>query len=264
MKHLTVLALMLPVCVNAQINSGARISALGGAGVAIQDIWSVQKNQAGLSGSLKPMIAFNYEQRLLTEEVSAQSAMVSMPMKSNVFALGFQQYGFSAYNQQKISLGYARQLGPAISAGIGFNYNQIRIAGYGSSQILTADAGFQYAANKRLVFGAHISNPANSQLSDNASVALPMALAIGAACTFSDKVMVTTEIEKVLEFNTSLKFGIEYTLAKWVALRGGISSAPFRQYGGIGFIFQQLRFDSTISSDITTGFSPQAGLSYEF
>ena len=254
---------MLPVCVNAQINSGARISALGGAGVAIQDIWSVQKNQAGLSGSLKPMIAFNFEQRLLTEEVSAQSALISVPVKTSVVAVSFQRYGFSAYNHQKYSLGYARQFG-SLSAGIGFNYNQIKIAGYGSSQTVSADAGFQYKVNKILVFGAHVSNPANSRFSDNSSVDLPVAVAIGAACTFSDKVIISTEVEKILEFNSNLKLGIEYNLLKWVALRGGVSSSPFRQYGGIGINYHRLRFDSTVSSDITTGFSPQAGLSYEF
>jgi len=255
---------MLPVCVNAQINSGARISALGGAGVAIRDTWSVQKNQAGLSGALTPMIAFNYEKRLQNGEVTAQSAMISLPVKTTTLAVSFQQYGFSAYNHQKYSFGLSRQLGPAVSVGIGFNYNQIRIAGYGSSHIVTADAGFQYKVNKRLEFGAHISNPANSQFADNSNVAVPVSLAIGAACSFSDKVMVTTEVEKALEFNTSLKLGIEYNLVKWIALRGGISSAPFRQYGGLGINFQRLRFDSTFSSDITTGFSPQAGLSYEF
>lgn len=263
MKHLTVLALMLPVCVNAQINSGARISAIGGAGVAIQDIWSVQKNPAGLSGFSKPMIAFNFEQRLLSEDVSTQSAMIFLPLKRNILALGFQRYGFSAYNHQKYALAYARIWGP-LSAGINFNYNQIRIVGYGTSHAIAADAGFQYRAAKYLVFGAHISNPSNSQFSENTSANLPMALAIGAACSFSDKVILSTEIEKILEYNTNVKAGIEYTLLNWVAFRGGISSNPFRQYGGIGIYFQRLRFDTTVSSDITTGFSPQAGLSYEF
>ncbi|HEY0898464.1 MAG TPA: hypothetical protein VGD90_03975, partial [Sphingobacteriaceae bacterium] len=117
---------------------------------------------------------------------------------------------------------------------------------------------------KTLVFGAHVSNPSNSRFSDNSGVDLPVAVAIGAACTFSDKVIISTEVEKILDFSSNLKLGIEYNLLKWVALRGGVSSSPFRQYGGIGINYHRLRFDSTVSSDITTGFSPQAGLSYEF
>lgn len=264
MKHLTVLALLLPVLASAQINSGARITALGGAGVALKDFWSIQKNQAGLSNITDPTISFNYEQRLLSEDVASQSVVLVVPVNRNVLAVSFQRYGFFAFNQQKGSFAYARTFGPNLAAGISINYHQLKITNYGSSNAISAEAGFQYRPTKHLTFGAHVANPSNNSYSADVSSDLPIAISVGTAYQFSEKVLLSAELEKVIHYDLNPRIGLEYTLIHWLALRAGVSTTPFQQHAGFGLSYKSFQFDSTISSHSSTGYSPQIGIAYAF
>ncbi|HEY1024226.1 MAG TPA: hypothetical protein VGE26_03620 [Sphingobacteriaceae bacterium] len=264
MKYLTLWVLLLPLFTSAQMNEGARFTALGTSGVALKDVWAVEKNQAGLSDVVEITLSFNYEQRLMSQDISTQSALLAIPHRRNVFAFGFQRYGFSAYNQQRASLNYARNLGPAFSAGINFSYHQLKIAGYGSSNAFSAEAGFQYEVNENLTFGAHIANPSNSRFNTEVNGGVPVALAFGVAYSFSDRVSFSADIEKVMDLNTDLKVGLEYEPVRWLLIRGGLSANPFRQYAGVGAWYQNIRIDAAVASEMVTGYSPQIGLSYAF
>lgn len=264
MKHLVFVILLLPICAHAQMNEGGRITALGTSGVAIKDIWAIEKNQAGLSDISAVTLALNYEQRLVSQDISTQAALLVLPYRRNVFALSFQRYGFSLYNQQKASIAYARNLTPDFSAGINFNYHQLKISGYGSASTISIEAGFQYQVNEGLTLGAHISNPSNGQFNADVQGVVPVAVAFGVANKFSDKILLTSEVVKVLDFDFDLKLGVEYQPVGWLALRGGLSANPLRQYGGLGVTYNGIRFDAAVASEFTVGYSPQVGLSYAF
>lgn len=246
-----------------QVNPGARLTALGSSGVALQDLWSVRKNQAGLSDVDKIVAAINYEQRFLDQHISAQSALFIYPGLKNVFALAFSRYGFAVYNEQQVSLACARKWGD-ISVGLGFNYHQLKIRNYGASDAVSVDIGFQYQLNKSITLGTHIANPTGSGFDNEISGAIPVIMDFGAAFKVSNKVLLTSEVQKTLNSATLLKFGTEYKIMDWLAMRGGISSNPLRQYLGLGIRHEGLRFDAATYSQDYLGLVPQVGLSYEF
>lgn len=263
MKFIYLLLIFLSSQALGQMNAGSRLTALGSSGVALQDIWSVRKNQAGLSGISKVVAAMNYEQLFVDQEISVQSAVLILPELKNVFALTFNRYGFTAYNEQQVSLACSRKWGD-VSLGMGFNYHQLKIQNYGSADAVSADVGIQYQLNETITLGAHIANPSGSRFNDAISALVPVVIDFGTACKLSDKLLITSEIEKTLNSEMSFRLGTEYNIAEWLALRGGISTNPMRQYFGFGVGHEKFRFDAATYTQYYLGFVPQVGLSYEF
>ena len=247
----------------AQVNYGPRLTALGSSGVALHDHWSVSRNPAGLSYITDPVAAISYEQRFLDGDISDQSAVFIYPTSKYVFGLKFNRYGISAYNDQQVSLACSRKW-DAVSIGIGFNYHQLKIQNYGSSGTVSVDIGFQYELNEDVVLGAHIANPAKSSYGPDVSESIPVLIAFGAAFRINDKLLFASDVQKSLKSAMSFRIGTEYTVAEWLALRGGISSHPLRQYFGFGINRGRFRFDTATYTQYYLGFVPQVGLSYEF
>src|SRR5688572_14951137 len=93
------------------INQGPRFTSLGNTGVALQDIWSLQSNQAGLAAIERPTAAIAYQSNYLGTDISTQTALFAYPYKRNIFGISVQNYGVSAYSEQRIGLCYSKRFG---------------------------------------------------------------------------------------------------------------------------------------------------------
>jgi hypothetical protein len=262
--YLTVLCFFSILTLKAQSNSGPRFTALGNAGVALQDVWSASKNQAGIAGLTKPFIAAGYENRFGVSELNTQSAVFSIPIKNYAIGGSFQNYGVDAYNENKVGFSLARSFGPKLFIAVGANYHQLKINNYGDAKSVSVDIGLQYKLSPKLWLGSHIANPSQSKYGENADQIIPTAMAFGANYIFSDQLLITTEFEKVLNANADFKAGVEYKLIKIVALRGGISVNPFKQFAGFGINYKKVLVDFAVASHPVLGYSPQIALGYEF
>ncbi|WP_423149262.1 hypothetical protein [Rubrolithibacter danxiaensis] len=256
--------LFLPVLLQAQINSGPRFTALGNTGVSLQDVWSLQSNQAGLAALSYAVIAGAYERKYLNEDLSTQSAVIAVPFNTNVFGLSFQNYGFSVYNEQRMGFTYARKFGKTIFAALDFNYHQVKIQQYGSAKSFSVEGGLQYKPYEKLCIGTHISNPNNSGFTTEVDAVIPVTIEFGASYQFTDKILLSSALAKTLKTTSDFKIGLEYIPVSWIALRGGFSANPVREYAGVGFEYEKFHFDFASSSHPVLGFSPQVAFSYEF
>lgn len=262
-RHILSPLFILPFSLFAQVNPGPRITALGLTGVAMQDVWSLQSNQAGLTAQKKFTIGIAYESEFFNPELSKQSVLLIYPNKRNVFGISFQNYGFSVYNEQRLGFAYARSFG-SISAALDLNYHLISIQQYGSTQAYSVEAGLQYAFNDKLLIGAHLTNPNRSTYDHHINAGIPVTIEFGISYQISNGLLLNNGITKSLNSSTDVKGGLEYSMLHWMDLRGGISVNPFRQYIGIGCRYQSLRFDAAVGSHYALGYSPQVALSYEF
>ncbi|MBK0383018.1 hypothetical protein I5M32_08605 [Pedobacter sp. SD-b] len=252
------------ISARAQDNNGPRITALGNAGVALQDVWSVKSNQAGIAGLKRAFLAAGYENKFGVKGLSNQSAVFSIPVKDYALGASFNSYGVSDYNEIKTGLTLARSFGPKLFLAIGLNYHQLKITDYGSAKAVSVDVGVQYQAFPNLWLASHISNPNQSKYDNNTDQIIPAHIQFGANYIFSDQLLITTEVEKILDAQADFKAGLEYKLVKFVALRGGISVNPFKQYAGFGVNYQRINIDFAVSSHPVLGYSPQVALGYEF
>jgi hypothetical protein len=248
----------------SQINYGPRITSMANAGVSLQDVWSAQNNQAGLSLISKPTVSLAYENRFLIKEIATKSAVFALPINKYVIGAAFQSYGVQAYSETRTSLSLARAFSPKLLTSITVNYHQIQITNYGNSKTYSLEVGLQSQALKNLWLGAHSANPNSSKYDNNTDQIIPTALQFGGSYQFSEKLLLTSEFEKILDDEADFKTGLEYKIIKAFAVRGGVSMNPFKQYAGFGLVLTDLLFDFGISSHPILGYSPQISLGYEF
>ncbi len=249
---------------NAQISPGPRSLAMGSAGTALQDVWSLQHNQAGMAHLSRPVFALAYQRHFSDQELSTQKAVFVLPFNNHVLGIGFQRYGIKEYLEQTTSIAYSKNFSGVLSLSIAVKHYQISVAKYGSEKLISVDAGMQFRVNEKLWIASHISNPAKLSFNDVEGSNFPIALSLGASYIFSDKVLMISDIQKDLNSGIDTKIGIEYKLINWFALRGGLSANPFKQYGGFGLNYQRFALDVAMSSQLQLGYSPNLAFSYEF
>jgi hypothetical protein len=262
--YITLIALLLSYTISAQTLNGPRIQAMANAGVALQDIWTLQNNAAGISSLKSTAFAIAYENRFSVKELSTKSIVFATPLKKYSIGASFQSYGSPVYQELKSGLSLAKSFGENFSTALTLNYHQLNIQNYGNTSTFSFQVGFQYQVFKNFWVAAHAANPNKSEYTETESNTLPALYQIGASYTFTDKLLITSEIEQIIDGKLDFKAGLEYKIVPFLALRGGTSVNTFQQFAGFGIMYQKLNLDFAISSHPILGYSPQIALGYAF
>lgn len=244
---------------------GPRATAMGNASVALTGVWANNANAAGIAAVVTPTFAVGYENKFTIKDLSSKTVVGVAPLK-NHYKLGasFQSYGNPTYSINKSGLSLAKAFGKNLYTAITLNYHQINIENYGNSRSFSVEAGMQLEALPNFWIGAHVANPNQSKFADNSEQLIPAHLKFGVAFVMSNKLLISTEFEKVLDAQMDFKVGLEYKIVEFLALRGGISANTFKQYGGFGLNYQKFNLDFSVSSHPILGYSPQIAIGYAF
>lgn len=265
MKITSLFLILFSASLFGQPPSGARMTAIADAGVAVGDIWSLNVNQAGLLDVDSFSLALDHQQLLLDQKISASKLMLALPFKNNVLGFGFSRYGFDAYKQQEIIFAFGRTFGPKIAAALAFHYHQLNISSYGKASAYSIDAGIIYKLSPFLSLGAHVSNLNNHSFGENLSfMALPLRIQFGTAYLASQQLMIAAALEQNAVSQAAFKLGLDYRMIKSLCLRAGIKTNPIRESVGVGLLINDFKFDLALISHHSLGFGSQIGLSYEF
>jgi len=252
---------------NDNLPVGARSAGMAHASICVGDVWAVQQNQAALA-TLKNPEAGVFSQILYpNSNVLMNAVAVASPFKYGVISGTFTRLGFkNLYNESKYGLGYSRQFGKAISAGMQLNYLSTFIGdnNYGSRGTVAVEAGFIAEVVKNLKIGVHVYNPTRSKTSQYNNERVPTILKMGLQYIFSDKVFTTVEVEKDIANKPIFKVGAEYRIVKEVYLRGGLSNNPSLNAAGFGIELKKFNLDFAAAFHPQMGVSPQIGLRYRF
>lgn len=244
---------------------GARSAGMAHSSVTLYDVWSVHHNQAGLGWLENPEAGIFYENRFLLSELSYRGGVFAYPTKSGTFGLSVQSYGFNLYSENKYGLAYGRKLSEKVSAGIQLNYHTLRIAeNYGNTNGISVEAGIQARLTEKLAIGVHVFNPNRTKVAEFEDERIPTIFRLGMNYTFSEKVFVTAEVEKDIDFNPVFKAGVEYHATDMLYLRGGVSTEPVLASFGFGLELKQFRLDIANTFHQTLGHTPQVSLQYAF
>lgn len=264
MKYICLICILFHHCLYAQNNPGSRSIALGSAGTALQDVWSLQQNSAGAASIERPIFSLGYEQHFLDPELSTQSAVFGIPLKNHVLGLSFQRYGITEYLEQTAGLALSRNFSNTLSISLALKYHQVSIPAYGSGKAISVHAGMQYSLNERIRIGSYIYNPGRSGINELSGSHILSGISVGIAYLLSDKVLLISDLNKMLDFGMNIRMGIEYQIIKRFYLRGGLSANPFKQTGGFGLKYRRFSLDAAVSSHPSLGYSPNLSFSYEF
>jgi hypothetical protein len=244
---------------------GARSAAMAHSSVCLQDVWAAQNNPAGLADLNKIEAGIYYENRFLLKELSLKSFVFDLPLKSGVFGLNINTFGFNLYNENKFGLAYAKKLFNNLSAGIQLDYLYTHIAeNYGNKANLTFEIGIRGQIYKNLVIAAHVFNPYRTKLSDFNDENIPSIMKFGLLYIPVTKINLCAEVEKNIYYPLLFKCGIEYNIIKSIFIRTGISTNPVINTFGFGFNFSKFKLDFSSSIHQVLGYSPQFSASYIF
>jgi hypothetical protein len=181
--------------------------------------------------------------------------------KNGSFFGSIQHYGFDAYQEQKIGIGYGLKLTPTTSASIQLNAYQFRITEYGNTIQPGFEIGIFSQPFKQISLGAHISNPI--QLKGENGIRIPTLLRFGGAYHPSIKVSVYGELEKDIDFPVAVKAGLEYFPVEQFTIRLGAISEPASVHLGVGYLIKsKIRVDLGLGYSTLLGITPSVGLSY--
>jgi len=243
---------------------GARSAGMGHASVALWgDLWCAHNNQAGLAFVREVQAGVYYENRFLVKALSMKAGAAAIPVKRGTFGLEVNSFGYSQYAEGKYGLSYAMPFGEKFAAAVQLDYLTTRIGeNYGSNGVPSAELGFVAQPVSNLRFGAHFYNPIRSKLAAFDDERVPTIMRIGATYIFSEKVFISAEVEKDMDFKPVIRGGLEYRPIKELYLRAGGGSNPGSSSFGFGMQLKQFRLDIASTFHSVLGFTPQVGLQY--
>lgn len=252
---------------NENLPVGARSAAIGNASVCLIDVWATYHNQANLAYYKNITAGVYYENKYLVKEMSLQAVSLVLPTKKlGVFGVSFSRFGYSLYNESKYGVSYARTFGPNFSAGVQMNYLSAHVGeNYGTKGAFTVELGVRANITKQLVVGFHAYNLTRAKMANYNNERIPTVLRLGLQYDFSQKVFLSAEVEKDIDYKPMFKAGMEYRPAKLFYIRAGIATNPFISSFGIGFnISDKVNIDLASAVHPVLGLSPMASLSYNF
>lgn len=244
---------------------GGRYLAMGNTGAALQGVYSLNVNQAGVSALQRPTVALLYQNHFFNTDIHTQAVMLGVPTRLGVLGVAASRYALTgAYTETKLGFAYGRRFGKELAVALGFNYHQLRIPNYGGSIALSVDIGLQYRLSQQMIVGVHYANLGNLGYGTDAFSIVPSVVRGGATYDFAEVVSVSSDVVYYLDNSLDTRVGLEYRLGDWFCFRGGISINPMQQYVGFGVQREQLAVDLTAAFHERLGMSPQISVAYAF
>lgn len=227
---------------------------LGAYSINHADVFSFTANQASLAQLKNAAVAVYGERRFLLSELNNYTTAVGLPTRSGNFGVKAGYSGFSDYNETQLGLAYGRKLGNKVDIGAQFNYNGIRIAGYGNATAVSFEIGTVLHLTEKLHAGIHVNNPVGGKFGKDQQEKLSSVYTAGIGYEASDKLFISTEIIKEEDQAVNVNAGMQYKFLPQLLARIGMSTAVSTGWMGIGLSWKSFRID------VTAAYHPQLGI----
>ncbi|HNR54647.1 MAG TPA: hypothetical protein PKJ19_05745 [Flavobacteriales bacterium] len=245
--------------------AGARFAGMGYTGLTSPDLWSIRLNPAGLAGLDRPMAGAFYQSHWLSPDLAQQGLAVAVPLGKGTFGLSGDRFGYSLYNETKVTAGYAMRFGEGLRAAVQVDYLGVRLGeNYGSASAFAVEVGMQAKLTDALWVGAHVYNPNRVVIGGPYEDRIPTLLRAGFGYTFSKKLLMTLEAEKDIDRPERIRMGVEYKPNEVLYLRTGITTGPVQGHFGAGFRFDRVDIDLAVAVRSQFGATPIIGVNYRF
>jgi hypothetical protein len=240
---------------------GARQMGVGYTSSCLYDEWATFNNAAGLSKVKQSTAAFAYDALPSLRSFNRMAALVALPSKLMTTALGVFRFGDDLYNEQFVSAAFANKLGLA-SLGIRFNYIQYHAEGFGNLQAFTISFGGIAELTKAIHVGAQITNLNQPIINRQTGEKMQTLMSLAVAINPSDKIILTSEVQKDLNFKILWKTGLEYKFYKKFAARTGMNLNPQAAFFGFGWKSKRLTLDYGLKYNPLLGNNHQATVAF--
>ena len=240
----------------------SRVIGMGDASVTMGGYWASFQNTAGITTTENLQIGATYENRFGMEGMDLMGVGVTSELPFGYASLNVFRFGDDIYNEHKVSLGYATELG-IVKLGGRVNYLQYKVLDFGTRSTFSVDLGGIATITPQLVVGAQALNISQSSLKSGGEQKVPTLLKLGISYRPRDYFMLNAEIEKDILRPTLLKLGAEYNFLEKFYLRTGVNSGSFQSFYGLGFKYLSFQWDYALSNHAELGFSHSISMCYK-
>ncbi len=237
----------------------------GATGVAQSEFSNTSVNPANISQTKEVSIYTSYLLPYFIQDLSEKELGLVIPFKKANLGFSINQYGFDLYQENSVAITYARNLMPNLSLGFQMNILQHYIKQSGSGYQLVSSMGIIYDVSSVLSFGAQIYNIEESSfLIEEFESPIPSLFVFGFSWKPVSQFELSGEYEKVGDYTSLLKFGMEYKPGDIVVLRTGVLGKPINYTLGAGIYFNRFEFDVAMAHHAVLGVSSSFGITYSF
>lgn len=248
----------------AQTYVGPIYQAMGQTGTALEGIYSITANPAGLAGLSHTAVSIGYQHHFLTTDITTQAALLGVPTRLGTWGLLARRHGLSqAYQDTRAGFAFARPFGPRLSVGMSVSHHQLYVPNYLSVSSLSVDIGLQCHFLENGTVGLQYTNVGNANYGATLQGTVPSFVKAGISYSLA---AVTLTVDAVYRLENSFggHLGIAYWIGDILCLRGGLSATPLQQHAGFGLRWGQFMFDAASTFHPRLGTSPQIGVGYAF
>ncbi|MCY1518931.1 hypothetical protein D9M68_536660 [compost metagenome] len=266
MKKLFILGVCLLTSISAfaQLIPGPRLAAMGLRQPAIQDIWGVAGNPAGLLPLPAPTIQIS-QQFFFSTLLRQQAIAFVLPLNRSGLGLYLQRYGIPEYIEFKGGISLSRSFGEKLAIGLRANFQQLKATGYGTLFTLSVDGGFFYRLGEVMYIGLYTDQAIST--APSSSVKLPeknREIHMGISYSAYEKMFLTGYITLLNAIAVQTGIGMEYPIFKGFYIRCGIHMQPLSLHSGIGMKWSNFTIDLTFIYRHYIGHSSLFALGYVF
>lgn len=241
---------------------GARRIGMGGAYASLRgDMWSLWANPAGITGIRRFEGGLFTESRYLISEITAASFGGVVPFQQKHFiGVSASTFGFGAYRRNEGGIAYATTLYEVIHLGVKFNLVNLAISNYGSVSAFVANVGVNADVSKKFSVGFWTQNANQARIGTFQEERLSTILNGGVTFRPSDKLILTGDAVKYLDYPLGVRSGFEYYFVKAFCVRAGYSTSPSVLNAGAGFRLDNISIDFANSYHERLGYSPHLSI----
>lgn len=227
------------------------------------DAFTVYANPASLAGIDRFSAGVYGERRFMLAETGNYAAVIAIPSAFGNFAFTAEYFGYKAYNETTLGIGYGRKIGNQVYIGARFNYYSVLIQSYGKASTVNAEAGSLFQLTPQLWSGFSVANPFPGRLGKQTGEKLARVYKAGIGYTLSQLCLLGATVIKEESRAPSVHFGMQYRPVKQLFVRAGIVTGNHGWYAGLGYLWKNLRIDITASFHDRLGMSPGLLLLYQ-
>ena len=240
----------------------SRVIGMGDAVVTMEGYWSSFHNTAGITTTETVEVGATYENRFGMQGMDFMGVGLTSELPFGHASFNIFRFGDEIYNEHKVSLGYATELG-IIKLGARANYLQYQVLDFGTRTTYSIDFGGIATITPQLVVGAQALNITQTNLSSEEEQRVPSILKLGVSYRPRDYFMLNAEIEKDILKDAMIKVGAEYNFLEKFYLRTGLNSGSLQSFYGLGFNYLSFQWDYALSSHVELGFSHSISMHYK-
>lgn len=259
------LLILLNVEIFPQYSPGARQISMANSDVGLaSDVFSIFNNPAGLAQLNWREIGIYYSPAPFgLSELSNGYVAYNEPFNFGALSIGGMTYGFDLYRESKVVLGYSYNYENILFTGLTINYHSYSIQNYGSTSAIYFNAGGLVYILDELRWGFFVNNLNRASIAD-IDDQIPMVIVTGLSFDIMQNFSLNFSLEKVIRFNPSIQFGIEYDIIEYLSLRAGTSNQPSRFTAGVGINYSLFSLDYAFFTHQDLGLTHQAGIILSF